>query len=124
MFNNIDSKLKNLAIVIIVLGICISVIWFCKSCYDYNNNKSFIGSSSNEYLREYTKYEVIAIAGKSGMIYSVVLFVSSIISSFLIYGFGELIERAERIDNRLEKIYYSNNNKNSEHKVSDEENHG
>lgn len=110
MFENINSKIKNLAAIIFVVSVIGGIIWFIASFSLYNDNKTFINS-------DYSEYYLKAIRGKSGMIYSVILLVSGIISSFLIYGFGELIERVRNIDYKLN----GKPKENIEEKVSDEE---
>jgi hypothetical protein len=100
MFDNIGHKIKCLAVFIIAASIIIGFIWFVFSFQKYDENKEFIDNIS-QYGSEYASD---AIAGKSGMIYSVIMVVSSFISSFLLYGFGELIERTASIDDNLEEI--------------------
>lgn len=80
MFNNIGEKIKTLAIIITILGIIASVI----------SGIAFIVSSIVD------SYDVSRLA--AGIILGVLTIVVgsllSWISSFLLYGFGELIENS------------------------------
>ena len=76
MFNNIGSKIKSLAIVVTVIGIVVSII---------------IGLSIIEHSISYGLFTII-----------IGCFISWV-SSFFMYGFGELIEKTSQIAENTEK---------------------
>mgnify|MGYP007120306613 CR=1 FL=1 len=80
MFNNIGKKIKTLATVITILGISVSVIFGVAVIAGYMS-----------YFRGFST----GVA--SGLIVMVVGSLASWISSFLLYGFGELIEKTSEI---------------------------
>jgi hypothetical protein len=81
MFDRIDNKLKWVARIIFWLSVVGGGIWFIKS------------------LRYYLD---LAMHGNSllliGIINPIVIILSGIFSSYLIYGFGELISHVRNID--------------------------
>jgi amino acid transporter len=108
MFKNISKKIKNLAVLIFILSIVICGIWLLISAINWNENKEFY----NSYVATDEFYNA-AHDALTGLQTSAFLLIFGIISSFFIYGFGELIERVQRIDSRVEQFlnaYKSNNN--------------
>lgn len=89
MFNRIGEKLKGLATILCIIGIIISII---------------VGGTmaSNEYL-----------VGK-GVLIMIVGSLFSWVSSFFIYGFGELIEKVSSIETALNPTQYPSD-ENREH---------
>jgi len=87
MFNNIGKKIKILASVIAIIGICCSIMFFLIKFFTANNIKLGI---------------YVAIFGS--------LF--SWIGSFVLYGFGQLIENSDKIV-KLEKKKYNKENYNN-----------
>ena len=87
MFNNIGEKIKTLAIIITILGIVASVI----------SGIAFIVSSIVD------SYDVSRLAAGIilGVLTMVVGSLLSWISSFLLYGFGELIENSTIIKEKF-----------------------
>ena len=100
MFNNIGGKLKGLASLVVIISCLVGGLWLLYSLLKYHSYSEYI--KVKDILNEGAPYNA-----KLGVIYSISLIISGIISSFLIYGFGELIDNTERIDNQIEKIYYS-----------------
>ena len=88
MFNNIGGKIKGLAVFICWMGIVISFIW---AAYLMFSGVRF-GNLN------------IILQGVFVMIVGCIL---SWIGSFLLYGFGELIDRATSIDECLQNILYN-----------------
>ena len=82
MFSNIGGKIKKLAIILCILGMIGSVIYGIV-CF----------ANSNRY-ENLTLYGILILVG--GCLVSWII-------SFFVYGYGELIERAASIDNRLAK---------------------
>ena len=74
MFNNIGGKIKTLAKVLTVIGMILSIIW---------------GIVETEFSVE-TGFAIIAL----GCLFSWV-------GSFLLYGFGELIDNTKEIANNM-----------------------
>lgn len=120
MYKNIDQKFKGLALIFFWVSISIGVIWFFNSLSQYTEYAKFIDGASiygGGYTSSYTLFGDKAYAGKMGMIYSIILILTGTISSYLIYGFGEIINHLKNIDYKLNgkpKII-------EEEKVSDEE---
>lgn len=82
MFSNIGGKIKKLAIILCILGMIGSIV-YAIICF----------TSSN-------RYQDLTL---TGVLILVLGCLTSWISSFFVYGFGELIERTVSIDNRLAK---------------------
>ena len=82
MFSNIGGKIKKLAIILCILGMIGSIV-YAIICFT---------SSS--------RYQDLTL---TGVLILVLGCLTSWISSFFVYGFGELIERTVSIDNRLAK---------------------
>lgn len=99
MFNNIYNKIQKLAVIILICSVVVGGIWFICSFSLYIGNHDFL-----QYHDVTNIYYLKAVSGKNGMIYSLTLLVSGIISSFLIYGFGELIEKVTSIDNYFKNV--------------------
>ena len=76
MFNNIGLKIKTCAVVITIVGIVISIIWGI----------------------QVSKTDLV-----SGLLIVIVGCLSSWIGSFLLYGFGELIEKLTNIEKQIKK---------------------
>ena len=94
MFNNIQNTLKSFAKFIFWLSVVLTVIW------------SVIIIDSNAKLNvHYYKYNINILIR---FIQPIVLFLGGTISSFLIYGLGEIIEVLKNIDRKL-----NSNNDNS-----------
>jgi hypothetical protein len=107
IMNNISSKIKSISVAILVISILIGVILLFKSVGNYINYRQFIDGASKyggSSIDSYEELGNLAYSGKSGIIYSITILISGIISFFLLYGFGDLIERTENIDNNLEDI--------------------
>ena len=80
MFSNIGGKIKKLAVILCILGMIGSVV-YAIVCF---SNTS--------------KYEDLTLYGVLILVLGCLV---SWISSFFVYGFGELIERTVSIDERL-----------------------
>ena len=80
MFSNVGGKIKKLAVILCILGIIGSVVY------------AIICFTNSSRYQDLTLYGVLIL---------VVGCLLSWISSFFVYGFGELIERTVSIDERL-----------------------
>ena len=80
MFSNVGGKIKKLAVVLCILGIIASIA-YAIVCF----------TNSNRY-QNLTLYGILTLVGGCLL---------SWIGSFFVYGFGELIDRASSIDDRL-----------------------
>lgn len=98
MFDNIGDTIKKIAVTMAILSIVIGIIWFLASIINWNEYQKFYNSSNNSF------YKIEALTAKSGLIYSIILIICGTISSFLIYGFGELIDRVVSIDEHFKSI--------------------
>jgi hypothetical protein len=87
MFDNIGSKIKGLAKVITWLGIILSVI---AGIVQISGGSSYYGNSNPFVI--------------SGILTIVLGSLAAWISSFLLYGFGELVENSSRIADQLGHI--------------------
>ena len=99
MFSNIGEKIKKLAMIICWIGIIFSlilgvVVVVAPSSirYHLNVNGNTVASNSN-----------IAAQVISGVLVFVIGSLASWISSFVVYGFGELISNSKKIADALEK---------------------
>jgi len=103
MFNNIGEKIKKLAVVVCWIGIIGSLILGILVVaapnsinYNYNYkvnvNGNTVASSSN-----------IAAQVITGVIVFVIGSLASWISSFFLYGFGELVSNSKKIADSLKK---------------------
>lgn len=88
MFHNIGAKIKTLAKVITWLGIVVGLV-------------AGIGMISSSLHYENLGYPNEGIA--PGIMYMILIPLSAWISSFLLYGFGQLIEHVASIDAKLNK---------------------
>ncbi len=97
MFDNIGSKIKTLAKIITVVGIAISVIWGLVIMINAQTGTILDGGIFF-----------------SGIIVIVLGSLISWISSFFMYGFGQLIESTQNIEETLFSNTYYNENKTAE----------
>ena len=81
MFEDIDKKIKTLSEIIFWLSLIIGGLWILVAFSFYQESGDTIY--------------------KSHMIYSVILIVWGIITSYFIYGFGAIINHLKRIDYKL-----------------------
>lgn len=102
MFKDIDEKLKSMALIIVFLGITIGGIWLIYLLYKYNNLDSYY-EDNNIYLIP--------------MIYSITLMFGSVVLSYFIFAFGQIITHLKRIDYKLNGVPKAE----IEEKVPDEE---
>ena len=70
MFKNIGAKIKKIAEIYTILGIVVSVIWGITT---------------------------MAISGIGGLLVIVIGCLASWIGSFLLYGFGQLVENSDKL---------------------------
>lgn len=98
MFDNIGDTIKKIAVTMAILSIVIGIIWFMASIINWNEYQKLYNSSYDSF------YKIEALTAKSGLIYSIILLICGTISSFLIYGFGELIDRVVSIDEHCKSI--------------------
>jgi hypothetical protein len=98
MYNNIDEKIKGLAIIIVIISLAGGGIWLLYSISQYSDYHEFLqyGDINDYYIR--------AVNAKHGIIYSIVSIISGTILSYLIYGFGELLYHVKRINEKPEDI--------------------
>ncbi len=101
MFDNIGGKLKSLAKKIAIAGTVIGVLCFLISVVQYAENAEYIDrlDSSFSSLREAA---VIANRARTGIFASLGLILASIVSSWPLYGYGQLIENSDKILKHLE----------------------
>ena len=85
MYNNIGDKIKGMAVLIAVASIGIGIFLFLLSINQYFEYRDYLDTT----------------VWKMGMIYSIVLIVTGIISSFLIYGFGQIIIHLRNMDYKI-----------------------
>lgn len=81
MFENIDKKIKTLSEVVFWLSLIIGGLWFLIAISYYQESREIIY--------------------RNHIIYSIVLVIWGVISSYFIYGFGEIINHLKRIDYNL-----------------------
>ena len=104
MFNNIGAKIKGLAKVLTWLGIIVSVIAGFTVIFSGNLLSGVLGSLNS--YGGYNSYGYNAPRGVSGGMVAagiaVMVFGSLFawIGSFLLYGFGHLIENSDKIASR------------------------
>lgn len=110
MFDNIDEKLRVIAKLIFIITLLGGILWLCTSLYNIVEYKDFLVHETFM-----TDYHTKAISAKNGIIYSVILIISGAISSFILYGFSDLIYYVKNINNKL-------NNKNTNEVISENKN--
>lgn len=113
MFNDIGNKIKGLAkflayacIIVGVLAIIIGLVNYAQNadCLEY---ASAYGGSSYRLLTESGNKAYLGITMmKYGAIYGICGF----LSTWPLYGFGELIEKVDSINSNLKKMIENNNN--------------
>lgn len=91
MFNNIGSKIKALAKVICWLGIIASAV----------GGIAYIISMSRLYNQSMMAVIIVFLAG---LIIAAVGALVSWLSTFILYGFGELIEKVSSIEENIPQI--------------------
>jgi len=87
MFENVGEKIKKLAVILCCLGILGSIIW----------GISILGVSD--------RYNDTTVAGITTIVVGIL---GSIISSYFMYGFGELIVHIISIDNKIKENNVAN----------------
>lgn len=101
MFSNIGEKIKKLAIVICWIGIVLSLIFgivvvvapnSLNYYYNVDVNGSTVASSNN-----------ITAQVISGILVFVIGSLISWVSSFVLYGFGELVTNSKKISDSLNR---------------------
>lgn len=100
MYSNIGGKIKTLAATIAILGMGLGVIWLIISISTYSQNAEYIKYADISYAYDYPllyKSGAAAFAARSGIKWSIILIVSSFISSWPMYGFGQLIENSDKL---------------------------
>lgn len=95
MFDQIGVKIKRIAYVILVLVVIIGTFWFVNSYMDYLKYKDYYDNIENLLTR------ALAVSSTSGMIGSVIFSFCGIVVSYLIYGFGVLVDKSENLDNKM-----------------------
>jgi hypothetical protein len=83
MFKNIGSKIKVIAWIIFITCVLVGGVMFLTS---YSDNSRHIES-----------YGTASIEAQANIVYSMIIVVSGVISSFLCYGFGEIIDSLSSI---------------------------
>ena len=83
MFENVGEKLKVSAQVLLGLGLSVGIIYLFVSVWDY-----CIGAEYYTYVKEVNK-------AYYGIVYSIMLIISSIIFPWFIYGFGIIVSKFE-----------------------------
>lgn len=94
MFQNVGDKIKGLAVILVFISIFGGAMWLVYSIRQYIEYKDFLDYYSDSFSEYYQK----ALAGRNGLLFSIILIVGGTISSIIMYGFGELIERVASID--------------------------
>ena len=100
MFSNIGGKIKILAVTIAIIGMVAGGVWFAVSATTYSENAEFLEYADLSYAYQYSSlYErgMAAYTARAGMKWSAVLFISSLISSWPMYGFGQLVENSDKL---------------------------
>jgi hypothetical protein len=122
MYTNIGRKLKSLAKIVGIGGLLISICFFLYFCTEYNMaKKKLVENSANiniinqmkdydynqlkDYIINYTP-EGIGLANKYNniIIGSLIIGVVCLISTWPLYGFGQLIETNMSIEKHLSKM--------------------
>lgn len=107
MFENIGKKIKTLAEILFIIGVCCSVIIGVLAIL-YPNFLSEIIVEQQSAIVEKQQDTVSAFSAFWGLIWIAVGSLFSYIHSLLLYGFGELIDRVSNID---EKFNFTNSSK-------------
>lgn len=97
MFRNIGNTIKNLAVVLLFVGLIGGMMWLLYSINQYIEYKDFL----DYYYDSTSEYYQKALFSKNGLLLSVIIIVCSVISTLLMYGFGEMIEHLKNIDDNL-----------------------
>ena len=100
MFENIGKKIKTLAEILFIIGVCCSVIIGVLVIL-YPNFLSEIIVEQQSAIVEKQQDTVSAFSAFWGLIWIAVGSLFSYIHSLLLYGFGELIDRVSNIDENL-----------------------
>lgn len=100
MFENIGKKIKTLAEILFIIGVCCSVIIGVLAIL-YPNFLSEIIVEQQSAIAEKQQDTVSAFSAFWGLIWIAIGFLFSYIHSLLLYGFGELIDRISNIDENL-----------------------
>jgi hypothetical protein len=95
MFNNISYKIKVISLLSLICSVVGGAIWLIFSVTQYVKYKEFLQ------FENLSRFYNTAVIARQGIVYSLVLLIGGIISSYLIYGFGEIIESLNNIDSKL-----------------------
>lgn len=109
--NTIGSKIKTLAIWVSSIVIILCLIAFCYGLYLYVDNHyaiqyaTILGGASSYYSFEsLVKAGDEAISGLISMVCSILLLIPTVVVSFFMYGFGELLENVAHIAYKVSKL--------------------
>ncbi len=100
MYSNIGGKIKGLAKFIAGMGVFCGVVWLIWSIVAYTDNTEYIKYADLLSAYEYpVLYEagMEGLAGKEGIKWSIITIIASFISSWPMYGFGQLIENTDKL---------------------------
>lgn len=101
MYEDIGGKLKKYAKFVAVVGMVIGLLWFMISMFSYVENAEYIEYAYEDGQPSLQALALEAVAAKQGMIYSLLLISTSIISSWPLYGLGQLIQNSDIIRKNL-----------------------
>lgn len=97
MYSNIGEKIKGLAKAIGIIGMVCGAIWLLASLINYTEYSDYIQYAySYEYSFLYEK-GLQAVAAKEGIKWSIITIAASLVSSWPMYGFGQLIENTDKL---------------------------
>lgn len=100
MYSNIGGKIKGLAKWVAIIGMISGAILLVVSLVAYTKNANYIEFANAYYAYDYTSfYErgMEAFAAREGILWSIVTIIVSFISSWPMYGFGQLIENTDKL---------------------------
>ncbi len=104
LFNNPGAKIKKIAMICFWLSCIAGVIILLVGFKMYSEDKKYI-----EYLTAYNYPTLVAAAqnavlGRAMMIWAIPGALASMLSAYILYGFGELIEKATLAKEKIEDI--------------------
>ena len=100
IFARIDKELKTLAKIIFWIGISVGLVYLVISLINFIDNYEYIKYATASYDNLIESGD-LAYLGSRGIGMSIAILIGSIVSSFLIYGVGELITNSfKMIENK------------------------
>lgn len=101
LYDNIGAKIKQYVKTATMVAVLGGLLMLVISASIYADNKEYIKFIDEFRYSSLRESAMTALAAKNGIKYSIILIITSIISSWPLYGLGQLIENTDMIVKHL-----------------------